>query len=237
MEAVLTWLLEHVPELGIFVAVSIAVFFLTRYFSRLDAGHKEVVRKVEDLPCNGHKDPVHDLQDVKSKVDNLPCDIHKDSIKELEGMKTTVNSINDQVTEISKWIMRLDGGMIDSLARKCSPRKLTKMGRELFDISGGCDVLNNNNAFFISEMEAKQPKTAFDVENVALDVLFSNIGNPIFNGIKNYIYYQPEIIKLRDDNDTEQDVKISLNIIVRLMSIELRDRYLSIHPEIESQQE
>lgn len=59
----------------------------------------------------------------------------------------------------------------------------------------------------------------------------------LLNGIKNYIYYQPEKIKLKNDSGEDIEVSISLLVLIRLMSIELRDRYLSAHPELEEKKE
>ena len=213
MNALLTWLLNSAPWIGTLVAVAIATYFITRYFSKLEYSHKKLSKKVAELPCKENRQ----------------------SIQEFHGMKSTLVSINDQVGEITKWIMHMDDGMIDTLARKCSPRQMTKMGMELFDISGAKSAIDENIDLFIGEIEEKEPKTPFDAENYALDVLIGKITTPIFNGIKNYIYYQPEIIKLKNENGEEEDVKISLNTLVRLMSIELRDRYLKKHPEIVTQ--
>lgn len=206
MDAIITLVVENWPLLGIVIIVSIIVWFLSRYLKKLEDSHK----KVESLPCSGHKA----------------------SINELNGMRMTVDSINDQVTEISKWIMRTDDSMINPLARKCSPRVMTKMGKTLFKISGAEKVLAENSAQLIDEMEKLAPQTPYDTEDAALNVLLKNISHPMFNEIKNYIYYQSEFIVLKDENEEEREVKISLGPIVRLMSIKLRDLYLERHPEV-----
>ena len=192
--------------LGIVVIVSIIVWFLSRYFKKLEESRK--------------------------KVEALPCHEHKTSIGELAGMRMTVDSINDQVTEISKWIMRIDDSMIDPLARKCSPRVMTQMGKTLFRISGAEKALTENFSLLIDEIEGQSPQTPYDVEDVALNTLLKNISHPMFNDIKNYIYYQPEFIVLQDENGENREVRISLGSIVRLMSIQLRDMYLEKHPEV-----
>lgn len=77
-----------------------------------------------------------------------------------------------------------------------------------------------------------KPKTAFDVEDRAMDVILSNIGNEMFNGVKNYIYYSPETRDIQMGDDTVT-VKISMPPILRAMSIYLRDKYFEGHPDIE----
>ena len=78
------------------------------------------------------------------------------------------------------------------------------------------------------------PQTPLDVEDKVYVVLAGKLSDPIFNGVKNYIYYQPEKITLKGDGDAEVTVSLSLTLLLRLMSIDLRDRYLAKYP---SQQE
>jgi len=206
MDTILSWILEHWPLLGIIVIVAVIVWFISQY-----------VAKVEN---------------TRKKVETLPCLSHKSSIDSLTAMNTTVKSINEQVTEISKWIMRFDSSMIDPLTRKCSPRIMTAVGKELFRQSGAEQVINNNADFLVSEIEKRMPTTPYDVENMALNILLENLSNPMYDPIKNYIYYQPEVISLKNENGEDCQIRLSLNAIIRLMGISLRDLYLAKHPEV-----
>lgn len=152
-------------------------------------------------------------------------------------MKATVDTINEQVSEISQWVMKKDSKMITPLARKHSPLQMVKAGRDLFEISGARKAIDENTDFLLSEMEKKKPETPYDVEDTAATVLFTNLSNKLFNGIKNYIYYAPAEITLKDENNNDVVVTLSLYAIVQLMAIELRDRYLAAHPEIPQEQE
>lgn len=206
MDTILSWILEHWPLLGIIVIVAVVVWFISQY-----------VAKVEN---------------TRKKVETLPCLSHKSSIDSLTAMNTTVKSINEQVTEISKWIMRFDNSMIDPLTRKCSPRIMTAVGKELFRQSGAEQVINDNADFLVSEIEKRMPTTPYDVENMALNILLENLSNPMYDPIKNYIYYQPEVISLKNENGEDCQIRLSLNAIIRLMGISLRDLYLAKHPEV-----
>lgn len=206
MDTILSWILEHWPLLGIIVIVAVIVWFISQY-----------VAKVEN---------------TRKKVETLPCLSHKSSIDSLTAMNTTVKSINEQVTEISKWIMRFDSSMIDPLTRKCSPRIMTAVGKELFRQSGAEQVINDNADFLVSEIEKRMPTTPYDVENMALNILLENLSNPMYDPIKNYIYYQPEVISLKNENGEDCQIRLSLNAIIRLMGISLRDLYLAKHPEV-----
>lgn len=55
----------------------------------------------------------------------------------------------------------------------------------------------------------------------------------MFVEIKQYLYYSPEIIKIKDpQNQEEKEIKLSLQIIIRLMGLYLRDKYLEKYPDI-----
>ena len=82
-------------------------------------------------------------------------------------------------------------------------------------------------------LEERNPQTPLDVEDNAYNVLMQNLSNPVFNPVKNYIYYQPERVTLKDEAGKDVTVDISFLILIRLMSIDLRDRYLELHPELE----
>lgn len=136
------------------------------------------------------------LEDTKNKVDELPCESHRDLLREFsekyDRLYDTVESTNGMVVEVNKWIMRFDNDMIDKLARKASPLKMTPLGNALFNASNAKETIDNNKDFLIKEMEKDNPVTAYDVEECALNALFRNIGHEMFNDIKHFIYYSPE---------------------------------------------
>lgn len=206
MDAIISWILEHWPVLGAIVVVGVIVWFISQYVAKIEYSRK--------------------------KIEALPCEAHKSSIESLVTMNTTVDSINEQITEISKWIMHIDDRMIDQLTRKCSPRVMTAVGKQLFELSGANQVMKDNAIFLISEVEKKKPSTPYDVEDMALNVLLGNLSLPMFDPIKNYIYYQPESIVLKNENGEDCQIRLSLNAIIRLMGIKLRDLYLVKHPEV-----
>lgn len=56
----------------------------------------------------------------------------------------------------------------------------------------------------------------------------------MFTDIKQFIYYSPDTIELLDPaSNTNKAVKLSMQSIVKLMSIYLRDIYLSKHSDIQ----
>ena len=179
----------------------------------------------------------HRLTKVENTVEKLPCGKHHDEIADSSLKYNKINenviSTNEMVSEISKWVMKIDNGMIDALAKKASPLKMTAVGEELFEKSFSKKAIDGNLDFLIKELEKISPKTAFDVEDQAYSVLFKNMGHDLFNEVKNFIYYSPEIIEVTNPCDgNKSQVKISLQTLIRLMGIYLRDKYLEKHTEI-----
>lgn len=209
IKIILDWLKDNYPIIFLCLAVAAFVWFVAKlYFQRF--------KKIEDA------------------VSKLPCDTHLEKIQSVRSSTIKLDSICEQLSEITKWIMKLDPTEIDALAPKFSPRRMTTAGLNLYDISGAKAVVDNNEEALIEAVRAENPQTPLDVEDKAYVVLAGKLSDPIFNGVKNYIYYQPEKITLKGDGDAEVTVSLSLTLLLRLMSIDLRDRYLAKYP---SQQE
>lgn len=209
IKIILDWLKDNYPIIFLCLAVAAIVWFVAKlYFQRF--------KKIEDA------------------VSKLPCDTHLEKIQSVRSSTIKLDSICEQLSEITKWIMKLDPTEIDALAPKFSPRRMTTAGLNLYDISGAKAVVDNNEEALIEAVRAENPQTPLDVEDKAYVVLAGKLSDPIFNGVKNYIYYQPEKITLKGDGDAEVTVSLSLTLLLRLMSIDLRDRYLAKYP---SQQE
>lgn len=162
-----------------------------------------------------------------------PQDDIRDSGQRYNELQRIVSSTNDMVVEINKWLMKFDNDMIDKLAKKASPLKMTPLGEVLFEKSSAKKTIDNNIDFLIKELEDINPQTAYDVEEEALSYLLRNMGNEIFTDIKQFLYYSPDTIQLKDPvSGEEKDVRLSMQSIIKLMSIYLRDLYLKKHPNI-----
>jgi hypothetical protein len=213
MNPIITYLLDKAPAIvavfaAFFIAWKIAAFYFTRF--------KKTEEKVADMD---------------KKVASLPCENHKEQIgkseRTLNTIATQTASINSMVSEMSVWIMKKDKLMIPTLTAKKSPRRLTLPGETLLEVSGGKQCIDENKSFFVSELDGTSPMTPFDVEERSLDVILRNTGMAMFNPIKNYIYYSPEVVEL-----VGEKVELSLFSIAFVMSMYLRDLYLESHPEI-----
>lgn len=221
----------------------------------LGAKIDKLSESINVLPCSAHDESIskhkdtlseigHKLDRLSEGVSDLPCSTHtesisrnKETLSEIEHKLERLDSMGDQLSAVSRWIMKLDPKSIDSLAPKFSPRRMTKAGLSLFEMSGARKALDDGADVFLRQLDERNPQTPLDVEDEAYNVIMQNLSSPIFNEVKNFIYYQPEKITLKNDEGKDIEVSISLLVLIRLMSIELRDRYLSTHPELEEKKE
>lgn len=232
---ILDWLKDNYPIIFLCLAVAAVVWFVAKlYFQRF----KKVEDTVSKLPCDTHLKELRDIKatvsQVEETVSKLPCSSRLEEIQSVRSSTGKLDSICEQLSEITRWIMKLDPTEIDALAPKFSPRRMTTAGLNLYDISGAKAVVDNNEDALIEAVRAENPQTPLDVEDKAYVVLAGKLSEPIFNEIKNYIYFQPEKVTVKGDGDAEVTVSLSLALLLRLMSIDLRDRYLAKYP---SQQE
>lgn len=211
MDPIIEYLINNAPWIVVVLVAIIATWRVSKYHTKLE----EVRDKVEKLPCDRHKDDI------------------RDSGQRYNELQRIVSSTNDMVVEINKWLMKFDNDMIDKLAKKASPLKMTPLGEVLFEKSSAKKTIDNNIDFLIKELEDINPQTAYDVEEEALSYLLRNMGNEIFTDIKQFLYYSPDTIQLKDPvSGEEKDVRLSMQSIIKLMSIYLRDLYFKKHPNI-----
>ncbi len=201
-ESILNIIAGYSVTAFLFVVVAVIVWLVARfYFTRF----KKTEERVSDLPCKQHE---VQYEKLSNKMDKLGMDIN--SIMLYLSMKSNKAA-----------------GLFSV---KHSPRKLNEAGEDLYKDFDGESFLNNNKKLFLDAIAAKNPKTALDVEVAASEVLFENLQNDIFNGLKNWVYNSPtRKIKV---NGQEQDYNVTINDVVFIMSLPLRDMYLKAHPEV-----
>ena len=144
---------------------------------------------------------------LKSKIDLLPCLDHARSLEKH----------SDVIGEINSSLNRIDG-QVDFLVR----------------LARGDEFLQENGHFFLDEIAKLEPKTALDVENYALSVLLANSERQEFNRLKNWVY-NASSLEITDGAGTVSHKDISMEDVLFVLSIPLRDRYLAGHPEVSVQ--
>lgn len=170
------------------------------------------------------------LSDVENKLSSLPCADHDASLsihtRNLEGLSGVLEENKNMLIELSKWAMKLDVDMIDRLAKKSSPLKMTEAGLYLFSKSGAEKALSNISDRLIALMDESELRTGYDIEQKALEVLLRATGDKAFDDVKDFIYNSPDTITIEE---TGESVRFNLYAIVKLMSIKLRDMYIERH--------
>lgn len=230
MTEIWLWIADKWPGIGITLILVILAVIITYRFTRwknsVDSKMDCIPDSIKKLPCENHIEVIESHKDVMKDISNG-----------LVNLGTRVDSMSDNISDISKWIMKLDPSTIDILALKHSPRRMTAAGLQLYEISGAKKALDDNVGYLLDALQKVGPATPFDVEDKAYDILMQNLSLPMFNPIKNYIYYQPDKVTLKTESGEDVSVQLSLMVIVKLMSLELRDRYLAAHPDIEENNE
>ena len=94
----------------------------------------------------------------------------------------------------------------------------------------GDEFLQENGRFFLDEIAKLEPKTALDVENYALSVLLANSERQEFSRL-----YNASSLEITDGSGSVSHKDISMEDVLFVLSIPLRDRYLAGHPEVSVQ--
>ena len=150
-----------------------------------------------------------------TKIDDAISDLQKD-----------VTAIKNDLSDVQLFITSKYPSALGTFVTKNSPLTLNEFGKKLYEECGGKSFLEANQVLLLKKIEEKYPKTALDVETYAKEVLFSLTQNDIFNTIKVWVYNSPAW-KIGD-----KDYTITLSDVCFVLSIPLRDKYLSLHPEI-----
>ena len=209
-ESITTYLLENAPWLAALLVAVVATAFVVWKVCRWYSRQEEINRKVETLPC----------AERGKEIDSL------------HSFEKSFADMSERFDEVCKWLMKFDGSTIDTIAPKHSPRRMNSIGLEIFEETGARKALEDNMPALLSEMEKKSPETAYDVEDRAFEVLLSNLQEPMFIPIKNYLYSCPSRVRKTGEDGKEVEVDLTMGLLIRLMSIRLRDAYLERHPEL-----
>ena len=206
---------EYVVAFAILIIASIwGIWKIATAFQSM----KDKVNAIDSLPCPHHNSRLdsHDAQIADSRA----------LMSKIEGQLDIV--VQNSIEKGNKKIRSKSG---NTFSAKHSPRKLNENGFTLFNDSGGKELLESNLSFFISKIEQLQPKTALDVEDMALTVLQTHTSDDIFIPIKNWVYNAPTR-EIRDPDGSRRMQDIDMDDVLFVMSIPLRDEYLKLHSEI-----
>jgi len=152
------------------------------------------------------------------------CETHQ---QEIESSKSKFDTIQGSIINIENKLAYIAGSLghkstDDNMSVTRSPRQVSDKGFLFLTASGADILLENIKSDLIVELQSKNPKTALDVETISLDVLINHSNDDSFNHLKNHLYNNPKF----------QETDVNLSSACFLMSLELRNEYLKLHPEI-----
>lgn len=157
---------------------------------------------------------------TENKVAELPCAVRGEQY----------NQIKEDLLQIKMFLMAKNPKTATIFSVKMSPRKLNEEGLKLLEEIHGNEFLTANSALFINAMRVKNPQTALDVEVCARDVLIESLNSEIFNELKHWVYNSPT--RQINISGNVEDYSVTLGDICFVLSLPLRDKYLTLHPEI-----
>ena len=150
------------------------------------------------------------------------------------GLLSEIQKIKSDVQDLLQTTSKLEGFLIPQMhsayapiTKKRSPRVLNSLGLKIYQDMRGEDFLVKNKDVLFAYIDNKNPKTALDVETYAREACASVIDMDIFNPIKNFIYNYPT-----QKTDNGDDYEVTIGSAVYVLTIPLRDMYLSLHPDI-----
>jgi hypothetical protein len=131
------------------------------------------------------------------------------TIVKLDALRTDVDTLKEFKVSAQKFIDK-------QLYKEGSPLELTDLGKELVRESGFVSIFEQVKTDLVSRLLAKNPRTQYDVQEMARELMDSLTDYAAFAPIKTYAFSNGK----------------DLSQILRAGAIMLRDYYLSLHPEI-----
>lgn len=225
METILSRLLDKWPSLLLILVTAVIVWFVVRWYYRRFKPVEDKAKKIDTLPCAKNEELLSKiatkLEENSNKTANLPCASHNEMFHE----------IKEELIAIRTYLTTKYPTAAGAFSQKKSPRELNEAGLQLLADINGEEFLNNNKEILIKGIDDKTPKTALDVEESALEVLYSLVDNDMFIGMKNWVYNSPSR-KLTIDG-VEKEYTVTMNDVCFVLSLPLRNMYLKQHPELQ----
>lgn len=110
-------------------------------------------------------------------------------------------------------------------------RELTEKGRNLYNLIGGDEFLQANKSRLFEQMDTKNLRTAYDVQEFAYIGLLWMQTDPIFDDIKSILYNAPAT-EITNADGTTSTHEYGISDACFVLSLPLRDMYLQEHPNI-----
>jgi hypothetical protein len=136
--------------------------------------------------------------------------------KDHDSLSTETKELLKEIAALKEFKANTQKFIDSSIYKSKSPLSLTEFGEKLIKESGFKEIFEKEKGNLAGKLFGKQPKTKYDVQEKARELM---------NELTEYLPFQPlKEYAFKTGNDYAQ--------ILRAGAIPLRDYYLSKHPEI-----
>lgn len=197
----------------------------------------EFKRDIQQSIDNLRDETRENFKIVKEDISNLKIDVAvlKTDVAGLKAdvaeLKADVAELKNDVFSIKKFLSIKYEDALTFFSLKNSPMSLSDFGKFILQEIDGIGLIQRNKEILFSTIDNNKPRTALDVESSALMACISFCDNEEFDRIKNFIYNSPEY-DVKDKNGDNKKCNLRLVDVCFILSIPLRDLYLSQHPKI-----
>ncbi|MBQ0154733.1 MAG: hypothetical protein KBS70_08145 [Bacteroidales bacterium] len=138
-----------------------------------------------------------------------------------------LNNLKERMTRVEDLLMLKDKDSEGYFSAKKSPRALNELGMKVFADMNGSAILEENKDWLFEKISAKNPQTALDVEAAAINACAQLVTDDKANDVKVFVYNYP----IQKDGGGNE-VEVTLQNALFILSLPLRDMYLVEHPHI-----
>jgi len=145
-----------------------------------------------------------------------------------EELKKELSPVKNALCEIQKYLAKkwrfvpMHEIQPVGYVQTFSPVQLTVIGKDLLEKSGAKQIVDDKYSEWKGILTKNNPKTAYDVQERASEIIAEKENDPIMAPVKDYAYKNPKL----------NDKPLELGDIQRCMVVYLRDLYLKDYPEI-----
>ena len=190
----------------------------------------EFKRDIQQSIDNLRDETRENFKIVKEDISNLKIDVAVLKT-DVAGLKVDVAELKNDVFSIKKFLSIKYEDALTFFSLKNSPMSLSDFGKFILQEIDGMGLIQRNKDILFSTIDNNKPRTALDVESSALMACISFCDNEEFDKIKNFVYNSPEY-DVKDKNGDNKKCNLRLVDVCFILSIPLRDLYLSQHQEI-----
>lgn len=162
----------------------------------------------------------------------------KDDFKELKDMvaglsaemkvtNASLQDTKDDVLVIKTLLLSKGKDAEAALTQRHSPRTLNDLGLEILRLMDGRKFLEENKEALFARIDLRKPKTALDLEQLAIFVCAEQANEDYFIPIKKFVYNCPAVTI-----GENKPFDVTLDSACYVLAFPLRDMYLDEHPEL-----